>query len=343
VFVKTHPVLKEESYNMALMKTSAAALAWIGRQGTRAVAALVLIGIAFPWAGALLKPFVTEAIFVLLSIAFLRMDLRAFQGYLKRPAIVITATAWTMMAIPALFGIICVLFGIKAQSPDLLLAIILQGVASPMMAAPAFAALMGLDATLVLVTLVTSTALTPITAPLFTLAFAGPTLTLSPLQLGIKLFLILAGSALTGFVFRRVAGLPMINQYKNQIDGFNIIMLFIFVAAVMENVATFFLNAPLNAVKLLALSFLVYFAVLIITSLVFLWAGRQRAFALGFMASQRNMGLMLAATGGALPHLAWLYFALSQFPIYLSPQLLTSPARRLAAPLQKSTKARTKL
>jgi hypothetical protein len=327
---------------MALMKILTTILTWIGRQGTRAVAALVLIGIAFPWVGALLKPFVSEAIFILLSIAFLRMDLRAFKSYLKRPAIVLAATAWTMLGIPALFGIICVLFGIKARSPDLLLAIILQGVASPMMAAPAFAALMGLDATLVLVTLVTSTALTPITAPLFTLAFAGPTLTLTPLQLGIKLFLILAGSALTGFVLRRVAGLPMIDQYKNQIDGFNIIMLFVFVAAVMENIAASFFNAPLNTIKLLALSFVVYFAVLVTTSLFFLWTGRQRAFALGFMASQRNMGLMLAATGGALPHLAWLYFALSQFPIYLSPQLLSSHARRLAAPLQKGDKPRIK-
>jgi BASS family bile acid:Na+ symporter len=47
------------------------------------------------------------------------------------------------------------------------------------------------------------------------------------------------------------------------------------------------------------------------------------------MTSQRNMGLMLAATGGALPDLTWLYFALSQFPIYLSPQMLKPLVRRL--------------
>jgi BASS family bile acid:Na+ symporter len=47
------------------------------------------------------------------------------------------------------------------------------------------------------------------------------------------------------------------------------------------------------------------------------------------MASQRNMGLMLAGTGGALPDLTWLYFALSQFPIYLSPLLLQPLARRI--------------
>jgi hypothetical protein len=43
----------------------AAMLSWLGRQGTRAVAALIVIGIAMPSIGALLKPFVTEAVFVL--------------------------------------------------------------------------------------------------------------------------------------------------------------------------------------------------------------------------------------------------------------------------------------
>jgi Sodium Bile acid symporter family len=327
---------------MSVIGILAAVLAWIGRQGTRAIAALVLIGIAFPPIDALLKPFVTEAIFVLLCIAFLRMDLAALRGYLKRPAVVLVATAWTMLAIPSLFGIICAIAGLEARSPDLLLAIMLQGVASPMMAAPAFAALMGLDATLVLVTLVASTALTPLTAPLFTLAFTGPALTLSPLALGIKLFVILSGSALIGLIIRRITGVDIIERFKNEIDGLNILILFVFVGAVMENVATSFFFTPLETMTLLALSFLVYFAVLAATTLLFLWAGRERAFALGFMASQRNMGLMLAAAGGALPYLAWLYFALSQFPIYLSPQLLRSLAGRLTAPSQMVTKPASK-
>jgi hypothetical protein len=53
-----------------------------------------------------------------------------------------------------------------------------------------------------------------------------------------------------------------------------------------------------------------------LTALVFAATGRERAFVLGLMASQRNMGLMLAATGGALPDFTWLYFALAQFPVY---------------------------
>ena len=43
----------------------------------------------------------------------------------------------------------------------------------------------------------------------------------------------------------------------------------------------------------------------------------------------RDIGLMLAATGFAVPDVAWLYFALAQFPIYLLPHLLKPLARRL--------------
>jgi hypothetical protein len=199
------------------------------------------------------------------------------------------------------------------------------------MAAPAFAALMGLDATLVLVTLVVGTALTPLTAPLFVRAFVGSGLTFSPLALGLKLLAILAGSALVGVVIRRITGPATIARHRDAIGGVNILAVFVFVAAVMEHVAARFLAAPMVMIGLTALAFLVFFAMLGLTTVLFARAGRERAFALALMASQRNMGLMLAATGGALPDLAWIDFALCQFPIYLSPQLLKPLAQRLVA------------
>jgi len=314
---------------MSPLAAAAAALAWLGRQGTGAIAAIVFIGIAVPPLGALLKPFVTAAIFVLLCIAFLRVDAAALRGYLGRPAIVLAATAWTMLVVPILIGAAGLAIGLDTRSPDLFLALMLNAVASPMMAAPAFAAVLGLDATLVLVTLVASTVLTPFTAPGFAYAFIGPALTLSPLALGLKLLAILAGSALIAVVLRRTVGPAAIERHKDEIDGFNILVIFVFVAAVMENVAARFFAAPMVMIALAALAFGVNLAVLGVTALVFARVGRERAFVLGLMASQRNMGLMLAATGGALPDLVWLYFGLCQFPIYLSPQLLKPLVRRL--------------
>jgi BASS family bile acid:Na+ symporter len=198
-----------------------------------------------------------------------------------------------------------------------------------MMAAPSFAAMMGFDATLVLVTLLASSALTVVTAPLFAYAFIGSGLTLSPITLGVRLFVIVAGAALLAVVIRRLAGAAAIRRHDAQIAGVNILVVFVFVAAVMEHVAARFVAAPLAMIGLAALAFVVYFGVLGITTLVFAAAGRERAFVVGLTACQRNMGLMVGATAGVLPELAWLYFAMSQFPIYLSPQLLKPLARRL--------------
>jgi predicted Na+-dependent transporter len=312
-----------------------APLAWLGRQGTRAVAAVVLIGVAAPPIGAVLKPFVTPAIVGLLLIAFLRVDAKLLRIHLRRPALVLTATAWTALVIPFVCGVAGLALGLDVSAPELFVSLMLQAVAPPMMAAPAFAALMGLDATLVLATLVTSAALNPLTAPLLAYAFAGPALALSPVTLGLKLGAILAGSAAAAAVIRRAVGEDAIMRHKDQIDGVNIIAMFVFVDAVMENLAADLIAEPMRVVGMAALAFLLCFAVLGVTIAAFAPWGRARAFALGFMASQRNLGLMLAATGGMLPDVTWLWFALSQFPIYLAPQMF-KPVVRLLLPEAKS-------
>ena len=71
---------------------------------------------------------------------------------------------------------------------------------------------------------------------------------------------------------------------------------------------------PVRMIGLGALAFAVFFALLGVTTLMFRRIGRERALALGLMVSQRNMGLMLAATDGVLPATTWLYFALCAVP-----------------------------
>jgi BASS family bile acid:Na+ symporter len=84
----------------------------------------------------------------------------------------------------------------------------------------------------------------------------------------------------------------------------------------------------------------VFLVLLAVTWAIFRRIGENRALALGLMVSQRNMGLMLAATDGALPGLTWLYFALSQFPIYLSPQLLKQFALKITSRSASSIRER---
>lgn len=306
----------------SLLAAPVRALSWTGQQGARAVALICLIGIAVPPLGAWLRPFVTEAVFVLLCIAFLSVDPASLRACLRRPRLIVVATAWTSLVLPSLMCGVFLALGLKDSVPDLFTGLVLQAVASPMMAAPALATLMGLDATLVLVTMVISTALVPATAALFTQIVIGSGLSVSPSALGLKLLVILVGSALVGFAGRRLAGPEALARHKSAISGFNILVLFVFVAAMMESLAATFWAAPWRTLGVTVLAFAVFFVMLGVTLLVFARAGRETALSVGFMASQRNMGLMAAATGGALPELAWVYFALSQFPVYLSPQLM---------------------
>lgn len=316
---------------MSFLAWAGNGLAWLGRQGTRAIAALVVLGIVAPPLGALLKPWVSEAVFLIMCTAFLRLEPDRLRGYLRRPLLILAATAWTMLAVPLGCGLAGGALGLSLGQPELYLALMLNALTSPMMATPALAALMGLDATLALITMVAGSALVPFTAPLFAHWFLGAGLAISPLALGGKLLVILAGSALVGLVLRRWAGAQAVARHREKIDGFNLLVLFVFVAAVMEKVAVSFWSAPWLSLGLTALVFGVFFALLAATALLFAWAGRERALALGLMAAQRNLGLMLAATGGALPGLTWLYIGLAQFPIYLSPHMLMPLARRLAA------------
>lgn len=317
------------SFFNAITAILAGILAWLGRQGTRAVAVSVFAGIALPPLAMLFKPVFAEALVVLLALAFLRVDPVALRRHFARPGPVIAASAWTLIAVPLTAGLILRLLGVEEFSQALFVALILQSAAPPVISAPALAALMGLDAALSLATLIVATAATPITAPVFAALFLGPAMEISPVTLGLKLFGMLGGAALVAWLVRRIKGQDWVERQRDQIDGLSVVALFVFAVALMDGVAANIVSHPLTVLALLALAFGFALGLIGLTYVVMRHAGQSAALALGFAVGSRNMGLMLAAAGTAVPELMWLYFALAQFPIYLLPQMLKPLARRI--------------
>lgn len=315
---------------MAMIDAPAAALAWIGRQGTGAVAASIFVGLAIPPLAALAKPILTETLFVMLCLAFLRVDPAAMRIHVSRPGLALGAAVWTMVAVPMAAGIILPLTSLDTGAPALFIALMLQAAAPPIISSPAFAALIGLDAALSLIVLIACTAVTPLTASIFAAIFIGPTLAISPSALGLRLFTLLAGAALVAAIVRRIAGQAWLDDQRDRIDGLNVIALFVFAMALMDGVLAHMIAEPLKVMGLLALAFAISLGLGATTALLFGRAGRGVALALAASASARNMGLMLAAAGGFVPDLTWLYFALAQFPIYLLPHLLKPLARAVS-------------
>jgi BASS family bile acid:Na+ symporter len=314
--------------DMAWLDRFAAALAWLGRHGTRAVAISILLGIALPPLGSLVRPFFPETVFALLCLAFLRVDPSALLAQFTTPRLVIAAAIWSMLIVPILSGLGFSALALSEHSPALLLALMFNMVAPPIFASPALAALMGLNAAVTLALLLTCVAVTPFLAPPLIAIFVGSAVTFSPLALGLRLVLMLAGAACFAVAIRAVAGKPWIERQAERIDGLNVVVLFLFAVALMGDVASTAIARPLFFAGLLALSAAITFGLSGLTLLLFWRAGMHSALPLAHAAGSRNTGLMLAAAAGAVPDLVWLYVALIQIPIYALPLLVRPLLRR---------------
>jgi len=315
---------------MNWLRLPAAALSYIGRHGTVFAAASIFVGLAVPPLAAAVKPYLGEAIVVMLMLAFLRVDPTELRHHFIRPGLIVVATLWVMLIVPVALGTLFLGLGLDQSMPGLYFMLVLQMSAPGLMSSPALAALMGLDVALTLASLIVGIAITPLTASLFTYVFLGTALA-SPLAFGLRLFLIISGCAVTAAIVRRFAGRIWIETQRERIDGLSVIAMSTFAIAAMDGVVDHFRADPLLVVALTALAFALALGMIALTALVFARAGRGRAFAIGLIAGNRNIGLMLTATGFLVPDVAWLYFALAQFPIYLLPHLLKPLAKRLAA------------
>ena len=315
---------------MGLLDRLTAGLVWLGRQGTTAVAISILLGIFLPPLGALVRPFFPETVFLLLCLAFLRVDPGALRAQLARPQLLVAAAVWIMLIAPVLAGIAFNAIDLRGQSPALLLALVLNMVAPPIFASPALAALMGLNAAITLALLLVCIAVTPFLAPALVAVFAGSAVTFSPLSLGLRLVLMLMGAACTAMAIRALMGKPWVERQAERIDGLNVIVLFLFAVALMGDVLTNTISRPLLVLGLLALATVVTFGLCALTALLLLRIDVQTSLPLAHAAGSRNTGLMLAAAAGAVPELVWLYMGLLQIPIYALPLILKPLARRLS-------------
>lgn len=308
----------------------AAALSFIGRHGTLFAAGSIFVGLAAPPLAAAFKPYLGPAILVMLTLAFLRVDPAELRRHWTRPGLTAAAVAWSMLVVPAVLGTLAMTMGLGHLMPGLYFMLVLQLAAPGLMSSPALAALLGLDVALTLASLIVSAAVVPLTAWLFTHIFLGKAL-IAPANFALMLFAYIAGSAFAATLIRRLTGRRFIEAQKLQIDGLSVIAFTYFAIAAMDRVTAHIISDPLLVLGLTALAFALALGLIAVTTLVFLPAGRARALAIGLIAGNRNIGLMLAATGFAVSDVSWLYFALAQFPIYLLPHLLRPLARRVQA------------
>ncbi|MBA4791228.1 MAG: hypothetical protein H2042_16120 [Rhizobiales bacterium] len=302
-------------------------LATIGRQGTKAVAASIFVGLALPPLAALAKPVLVPCILCLLGMSFMRTDLRRVSGRRHAPVLA-AALVWIMGVLPLVFG-----FTVNRLLPPsdsgLMLALVMQAAAPPIMSTPAFAALLGIDAALSLAVMLLGLCILPLTAPLFVAYFTDGALALDGAALAGRLALILVACAGGGLLLRAVIGPVRLTRWNDQLNGLNALLLLVLAVAFMDGVTARFMVEPLLVLGLAGLAALVSGVALVTTLVVFRRVEPGQDLMLAYAAGNRNFGLMVAAAGGLLPETTWLYVALAQFPIYLLPYLLRPLAARV--------------
>jgi predicted Na+-dependent transporter len=303
------------------------ALSWLGGLGTRGVAAMFALGIAMPFLGPVLRPYLTLAIVAMLVVAFLRVKPEALRQLVAKPLPVLIVTGWMMIITPLLT--IPIIRLVAPQDPGLVLGIALQVAAPPTMTSAAYAALLGLDAAYGLALLLASMAMTPLTAPTAASLVAGAAVPIEVLPLTLRLALIVGGAVAAALVLRRLTGQEALERHKSSLDGLTMVLLFIFAAAIMDAAFWLVWSNPLELLKLLAVVFLVALVMTWTTIPLFRFLGHDTAFTAGLCAGHRNMGVLVAAMGAtALPDTTIAYFAMAQFPVYLAPALIGWVSRR---------------
>lgn len=306
-------------------------LAAIGRHAAIGFALSIVLGLALPQFAAQARPLLPVSIFCFMVTTFLRADASIIARLVRRPKKLILSCLWLVLAPLVMVGAVFAILGRETLDPGLVLGLAILGAAPPIMSSPAVAIVYGFEPSLIIASVLSITALSPFIAPPLVDLLAGTAVPLDASVLMLRLAFFVGGGLVTALILRRVLGAARIVGMKAQLDGFGVVMYFIFAVAAMDGVTEAAFRDPKTVA--IFIGFATAIACIGILSGLFLlrFAEEPERMILGYGAGQRNMGLLVAALGAGVPPTTFLFFALAQFPIYFMPWLLTPLANRIKA------------
>jgi BASS family bile acid:Na+ symporter len=294
-------------------------LEWSARHGGALLAGCIFVGVALPPLAALLRETVTVTVAGLMTLVLLRVDLAQVLSYLRRPLLVAALVAWILLACPLIaYAVVCA----TGLNGPLGAALVIMATGAAATSSPPFARLVGLDTSISLVVAVVSTLLVPFTAPPLALGLLGVDLSISIGGLMARLALIVGVPLLIALAIRHVAPAERLADWSGMVDGTVVLLLVLYGIGVMDGMQPKLLGEPAWVLGGLTLAFAGNYALNALTALAAWPAGRRVALAAGLLSGNRNMALYLAVLPAATDSRILLFFALCQFPLFLSPFVL---------------------
>ncbi|WP_424134424.1 bile acid:sodium symporter family protein [Roseomonas chloroacetimidivorans] len=302
------------------------ALEWFARHGGVLLAAGIFAGLLTPPLAAAMRDVVTPSVAGLTTLVLLRIDPAQVLGYLRRPVLVTALLAWVLLASPVLAFAVARLTGLD---PALAAGLVIMATGPAAISSPAFARMVGLDGEVSLVVAVLSTLLVPFTAPPLALGLLGIDLSISVPALMGRLALLVGMPLALAVLIRRMTPPVVLDRWGKAVDGTVVLLVVIFGFGIMDGVLARLLAAPGFVLGGAALAFGGSFALNAAAALAFRAAGQPLGLTAGLLSGNRNTALFFAVLPAATDPKILLFFALCQFPLFLTPFLLRPFYRRL--------------
>lgn len=298
-------------------------LAFIVRFAPQAMAGGVFIGLVLPDLADLLRPLIAPAVWGLLFLALLRISLKDMLETIRRPVLAVSLIFWMMIVTPVLMALVMMVVDLR---PGLEAALVLSASSSSLFSTPALGVMFGLDGALLLIVLVVGTLLVPIILPLAALTLLGFDMGADPMQLFIRMALLVVSAVIASLVVRRIVGEERVNGATDITESASVILLIVFAIGIMQGVTDRLLNDPWDIAHVAGIAFASYIGLMVIGTLVFLFlvpgVGKRAALSAGFISGTRNLAIILAVLPASVDADIPLFFAVGQFPIYIMPMLL---------------------
>ena len=304
-----------------------AILEWLGRQARWALPAGVFVGIVVPPLAGWLRPMVTAAVIGTLTAALVRLDWQRLGRTLSSPRLPALLVACLLVASPVVAWLVWRTGWVSDAVGRIL---VLQLSAPPIGSAAAFALIVGIDGVLSMIVTVAATLLLPLTLTAVVavlLADSGVAVDLG--SFFVRVLVVVVTPFVLAWALRAGFGPARLARNDGLLAGLNVVVLVVFAVAVMDGVTARLLSDPAQIAGLLVLACVVAVLGHAAGVLLFSRKGRDTALAAALLAGNRNLGLMLAVTGGTAGAAFDLYVGVAQIPMYFAPLLLTPLARRL--------------
>jgi len=302
-------------------------LKFLAGHATKFLAFGVLTGLFLPPLADFLRPALASTIFFSLVLSLLRLDFDDVLGQLRRPLLLVLFTGFGLFLSPVIMSLVVEAIHLPT---GLAIGLVLMAASAPIMTAPTFALILGLEASFAIAVVVLNHILLPFTLPAMSLWLLNLEMQISLGEFMGRLLLMIGGGFAVAIILKRFALTPVrLRHHALHIDGLIVVCLVVIAIAIMAGVTEAFFTRPNFVLITVVAAFLANATLQILGSLIFLPAGRRIAFTTGHMAGNCNMALVLAVLADKAQADVVIFFALAQLPMYMLPIIANRIYRRL--------------